>query len=89
MIRIVSIGSYGQQHKSALMRLATGNVASVIGNHVAPVLQWLTMDDITFAVFPYLSTSDPSDTYLYENVQDLLKHVYQMLEVRSFPSHAM
>lgn len=62
-MRIVSIKDDGINHVQALQRLATGNVASVIGNHTIPVLQWLKLDAITFAVFPMLSSIDPSLYY--------------------------
>ncbi|KZW04408.1 hypothetical protein EXIGLDRAFT_828280 [Exidia glandulosa HHB12029] len=84
VIRIVRIGDEGKHHEEALRRLATGNVASVIGNHTAPVLQWLSLNAITFAVFPYLSSSDPTCLYLYEDTRDLLGHLDQMLEALEF-----
>lgn len=82
VIRIVSIGGEGLGHVEALKRLASGNVASVIGNHAAPVLQWLETEGYTFAVLPYLSTSDPSHICLFENTRDLIAQLHQMLEVR-------
>lgn len=81
MIRVISIGDDGASHHDALKRLATGNVASVIGNHCAPVLEWLYWNDVSFAVFPYLSAIDPTRYWIYEDVEDLLKHLLQMFEV--------
>ncbi|KZW04409.1 hypothetical protein EXIGLDRAFT_635957 [Exidia glandulosa HHB12029] len=84
VISIVAIGKEGTNHLEALRRLATGNVASVIGNHTVPVLQWLTLEHITFAVHPYLSSTDPTTRYFYENTGDLLRHLLQMLEAVAF-----
>ncbi|KZW04407.1 hypothetical protein EXIGLDRAFT_828279 [Exidia glandulosa HHB12029] len=84
VIRIVCIGEEGLNHLEALRRLATGNIASVIGNHTIPVLQWLTLEHITFAVHPYLSSTDPTNLYFYENTGDLLRHLLQMLEAVEF-----
>lgn len=81
VIRIVSIGPEGTSHRESLKRLASGNIASVIGNHAAPVLQWLETNGFTFAAFPYLSTLEPS-LFLFENTGDLLREAQQMLEVR-------
>lgn len=85
VIRIVSFGNEGINHRVALERLSTGNTASLIGNHTVPVLQWLNLDNITFGVLPMLSRRDPTHTYCYENVEDVLKTMVQMLEVRPRP----
>ncbi|KZV85653.1 hypothetical protein EXIGLDRAFT_837775 [Exidia glandulosa HHB12029] len=84
LIRIVSMGDEGLNHRTALERLSTGNVASVIGNHAVPVLQWLTLEHITFAVLPLLSQVDPVRYYCYEDVDDVLKTMIQMLEGVAF-----
>ncbi|KZV92664.1 hypothetical protein EXIGLDRAFT_768777 [Exidia glandulosa HHB12029] len=84
VIRIISIDDDGLQQKQALERLATGNVASVIGNHAIPVLQWLKFENITFAVFPFLSSQDPSSTWGWEDVSDLLDSIVQMVEAVAF-----
>ncbi|EJD54038.1 hypothetical protein AURDEDRAFT_157291 [Auricularia subglabra TFB-10046 SS5] len=84
VIRLITIGDDGKDHKEALERLSTGNVASVIGNHAVPVLQWLHLDELTFAVFPYLSTLDPTPLYAFENLQDMTRHLLQMLEAIAF-----
>ncbi|KZW02371.1 hypothetical protein EXIGLDRAFT_829266 [Exidia glandulosa HHB12029] len=84
IIRLVSIGDSGANHREALQRLATGNVASVIGNHCVPVLQWIVLEDIHFAVQPLLSYIDQSTLYCYENVQDLINTIHQMLEALQF-----
>ncbi|KZV90524.1 hypothetical protein EXIGLDRAFT_720299 [Exidia glandulosa HHB12029] len=84
VIRIVSIGDEGLNHRVALERLSTGNVASLIGNHTVPVLQWLELENVTFAVQPLLSPSDPLSMYAYEDVEDLLKTMVQMLEGVAF-----
>ncbi|EJD54048.1 hypothetical protein AURDEDRAFT_180402 [Auricularia subglabra TFB-10046 SS5] len=84
IIRVVSIGEEGAHHRKALERLATGNIASVIGNHTVPVLQWLKLEDIVFAVFPLLSFMDPTVTFTFEDARDLLAHLHQMLEAVEF-----
>ncbi|KZV83852.1 hypothetical protein EXIGLDRAFT_807812 [Exidia glandulosa HHB12029] len=84
VIRITSIGDDCAHHRIALKRLATGNVATLIGNHTVPVLQWLTLENITFAVQPMLSWEDPTSEYCYEDVEDLLKTMIQMLEGVAF-----
>lgn len=66
------------------MRLATGNTASVIGNHSIPVLQWLHFEDLTFAIFPFLLSWDSTLIYLYEDTKDILDTVLQLCEVSSF-----
>lgn len=81
VIRITSIGDDSANHRLALERLSTGNVASLIGNHTVPVLQWLTLENIKFAVQPMLSPEDPTSEYCYEDVEDLLRTMLQMLEV--------
>lgn len=82
MARIVSIGDDGVHQRRALERLATGHIASVFGNHCAPVLQWLTYENVTFAIFPMLSNGDPSGQWAWEDVGDVLDSVLQMIEVR-------
>ncbi|KZW02847.1 hypothetical protein EXIGLDRAFT_828981 [Exidia glandulosa HHB12029] len=84
MLRVISIGASGIQHKRALERVSTGNVASVIGNHAIPVLQWLTLNDITFAVFPMLSVFDAAMVYDFQNVGELMETMVQMLEALEF-----
>lgn len=86
IIRLVTLGGVGLQHREAMLRLGTGNIASVIGNHTVPVLQWLHLDDLSFAVLPFLLGTDPTWFYLYENLHDLLKSVIQMCEVCRFLS---
>lgn len=84
MIKVVAMGDRGLNHKEALQRLASGNIASVIGNHTVPVLQWIERGSTTFAVLPYLSKDDLSTVYLYENTKDLIDHLLQMLEALEF-----
>ncbi|KZV92670.1 hypothetical protein EXIGLDRAFT_674856, partial [Exidia glandulosa HHB12029] len=84
MIRIVSIGDEKSQQQIALERLASGNVASVIGNHAIPVLQWLKFENVTFAILPYLSIADPTGYWPWENVDDLFDSLTQMIEAVEF-----
>jgi hypothetical protein len=55
LIRLIVKGDKGTQHLEALRRLATGYVAQRGDNHVTPVLQWHSYEDMTFAVFPLMS----------------------------------
>lgn len=84
MIRLVSIGADGARHREALERLSTGHTASLIGNHCIPVLKWITLEHICFAVHPLLSFSDMNISCAHENIGDLTGTLRQMLEGLQF-----
>lgn len=81
MIKVVSIGNDGAQHREALERLATGHTAALIGNHCVPVLKWITLRHIRFVVMPLLSLFDMTFQYAYEDIGDFINTLHQMLEV--------
>lgn len=44
----------GEEHRTALERLATGNSAQIGNNHVVPVLDKIEHEDLIFYVFPLM-----------------------------------
>ncbi|THH19667.1 hypothetical protein EW146_g1547 [Bondarzewia mesenterica] len=83
LIRLMAIcRDRGERHRVALSRLATGNDALRGDNHVVPVLKEIVHDDMTFAVFPLLSTgfSEP----WYYRFSEVLDAVEQILEGINF-----
>ncbi|EJD39013.1 hypothetical protein AURDEDRAFT_171812, partial [Auricularia subglabra TFB-10046 SS5] len=84
MIKVISIGADGAHHREVLERLATGRTATLIGNHCIPVLKWITLEHICFAIHPLLSYWDMNYQYAYENLGDLVGTIHQMLEGLAF-----
>ncbi|THH18821.1 hypothetical protein EW146_g2244 [Bondarzewia mesenterica] len=79
LIRLMAIGQdHGERHRVALSRLAIGNNALRGDNHVVPVLKEIVHDDMTFAVFPLLSTgfNDPW-YYRFSEVRDAVEQILE------------
>ena len=74
----------GERHCVALSRVATGNNASMGDNHTVPVLQQIVHNDMTFAVFPLMSTGFVNPWYYC--FSEVLDAVEQILEVTIFHS---
>jgi hypothetical protein len=55
LIKLIAKGQDGLNHLEALRRLALGRVASRGDNHTVPVLQLISLEDMTFAVFPLMA----------------------------------
>lgn len=72
----------GEGHLTALRRLAMGNDAARGDNHTLPVLQELTYNGMTFAVFPLVSPSNGFERPWYYNFWEAVDAVEQVLEVR-------
>ncbi|KAF8520595.1 kinase-like domain-containing protein, partial [Hysterangium stoloniferum] len=60
----------GLNHLEALRRLAIGSVGSRGDNHTVPVLRIITLEDMTFAVFPLMAPGFTLGWYnqLYETI---------------------
>jgi hypothetical protein len=68
-------GDRGDRHGMALSRLATSR-----DYHIVPVLHEIVHGDMTFAVFPLMSTGFSHPWYYY--FSEVLDAIEQILEVR-------
>lgn len=86
IIRVVKIGKQGQQHLQILRKLARGDQALFSNNHALPMFEELSIDDVTFGVFP--KAGYPL-VYAYglwakNSVGDVLDMIMQALEVCAY-----
>jgi hypothetical protein len=76
---VIAKGKVGLQDLDILQYVATGHRAFLGDNHCLPMLRTLVLEDMTFAVFPYMRRgfSDP----WYHNVDEVFDAVLQVLQV--------
>ena len=56
LIKLIAKGTQGLQDLDVLQNIATGHRAFLGDNHCLPMLRTLTLEDMTFAVFPYMKS---------------------------------
>jgi hypothetical protein len=66
-------------HLQVLRRIATGLSATHEDNHILPVLQEISCEDMVFVIFPMFEDSFACQ---YEQVKDVFKGIIDVLEVR-------
>ncbi|KAF8510425.1 kinase-like domain-containing protein [Hysterangium stoloniferum] len=82
LIRLVAKGDNGLNHLEALRRLAVGNVGSRGDNHTVPVLRLITLEDMTFAVFPLMACGFIAGWYY--QLHEVIDATIQLLEGLAF-----
>ena len=81
LIRLISKGDQGHEDLEILQRVAMGPLAFLGENHCLPMLQQLTLEDMTFGVFPAVSDDFHSPWFL--TISEVFDVVIQLLEVRN------
>ena len=79
LIRLVAKGKDGLNHLEALRRVASGNAGSRGDNHTVPVFRFLSLEDMTFAVFPLMAIG--FDIPWYHRLDETIHAAIQLLEV--------
>jgi hypothetical protein len=83
VIRVIVIGSEGQDHLKILRTIATGEKSLFSNNHALPMFAELQFEDIIFGIFPKVG-EDIRCAYGYwakNSVGDIIEMLMQMLEV--------
>jgi len=65
----------GEKHSMALSCLAAGNMAAMGENHTVPVLRQIVNKEMTFAVFPLMSTVFDYPYYCFSEVLDAVEQI--------------
>ncbi|KAF8520610.1 kinase-like domain-containing protein [Hysterangium stoloniferum] len=82
LIKLVAKGNDGLNHLEALRRLAIGSVGSRGDNHTVPVLRIITLEDMTFVIFPLMA---PGFTLgWYNQLHETIDAATQLLEGLAF-----
>ncbi|KZT41920.1 hypothetical protein SISSUDRAFT_1126085 [Sistotremastrum suecicum HHB10207 ss-3] len=82
VIRLIRKGDDGQEHLEVLRDLARGERAFHAGNHCVPLLDELQLEDMTFAVFPFLA--DRADKPWFYDFGEVFDFLVQALEGISY-----
>ncbi|KAI0685119.1 kinase-like domain-containing protein [Cerioporus squamosus] len=85
-IRAVSIRNEGKQHMQILRKIARGDISLLTENHAAPLWGEFELEDITFAVFPFIGFSlrHCYGTWARNSVGDIVDMIIQALEALAF-----
>ncbi|KZT34956.1 hypothetical protein SISSUDRAFT_223602 [Sistotremastrum suecicum HHB10207 ss-3] len=78
VIRLIRKGDEGLEHLDALRAVAKGELSFHVNNHCVPVLQELTLEDMTFVVFPLLGNS--VDYPWFYDFHEVFEFVFQAVE---------
>ena len=83
VIRVLAIGSEGQEHLELLKQIAKGTMSLLNMNHTLPLLELIELDDIVFGVFPKVGASVnlAYNRWTKPSVADILDIIVQCLEV--------
>jgi len=76
---VIAKGKDGLQDLDILQYVATGHRAFPGDNHCLPMLRTLVLEDMTFAVFPFMATGFSYPWY--HNVDEVFDAVLQVLQV--------
>jgi hypothetical protein len=79
MIKLIAKGQDGLNHLEALRRLAMGTAGSRGDNHTVPVLRLISLEDMTFAVFPLMG--DRFSSPWFHQLHEAIDAAIQLLEV--------
>lgn len=79
----MKIGKQGQQHLQILRKLARGDQALFSNNHMLPMFEELSIDNVTFGVFPKAGYSLVG-LWAKNSVGDVLDMIMQALEVCAY-----
>lgn len=85
VIRVICVGSEGQNQLEVLRCMARGSYSQATANHAIPLFELFELEDITFGIFPRVgfSMADAYDSWAENSVGDVIDMVLQCLEVRS------
>lgn len=85
VIRVIRVGSEGQNQLDVLQCMARGPYSQATPNHAIPLFELFELEDITFGIFPRVgfSLADAYDSWAENSVGDVIDMVLQCLEVRS------
>jgi hypothetical protein len=83
VIRVMVVRDEGWDHLRILRRLATGPQSMLVKNHIIPLLQELSYQDMIFGVFPRMAVSMDRSVCSWpkNSVEDILDMICQALEV--------
>lgn len=82
MVRIVAIGDEGKTHMDILRSIAQGVISLRTDNHSVPLWQEVHLEDIVFAVSPFVGATVAHSYALHvkNSVGDIVDMILQCLE---------
>ncbi|EIW51783.1 uncharacterized protein TRAVEDRAFT_136543 [Trametes versicolor FP-101664 SS1] len=86
VIRVIRVGSEGQNQLDVLQCMARGPYSQATPNHAIPLFELFELEDITFGIFPRVgfSMADAYDSWAENSVGDVIDMVLQCLEALAF-----
>ncbi|KAI8982909.1 kinase-like domain-containing protein [Trametes punicea] len=86
VIRVITVGSEGENHLNVLRYISRGLRSQATPNHAVPLFDIFQLEDITFGVFPRVgfSMADAYGSWAENSVGDVIDMIMQCLETLGY-----